>query len=294
MKSKNGILGTLIIRDSSALINPNTLVSITEVKPVNLSELEEKEKLELAFQYQYFIRSLTFPIQIVLRFVNKDCEKFLYRKRMADVEELIKKAYKKNSKDVIAESDEFKKWLKPFLESKVRPMILCYIVIPVLSQNNLASNEMAYIEALQLLNQRTEMCISRLSSIKFRKKIKSNVNRSDWEEHQFERVQEKKALTALKMFRHNSSYYSHNNFKIVNNGKKKVSEYIKSNFFDELSEDQEISLELNRLDDERISNLFDSYCKDFVVLKANGHIRYFSVKDLFSVMINKNAEVVLE
>ena len=93
MKSKNGILGTLIVRDSSALINPNTLVSITEVKPVNLSELEEKEKLELAFQYQYFIRSLTFPIQIVLRFVNKDCEKFLYRKRMADVEELIKKAY---------------------------------------------------------------------------------------------------------------------------------------------------------------------------------------------------------
>ena len=87
MKSKNGILGKLIVRDSSALINPNTIVSITEVRPVNLSELEEKEKLELTFQYQYFIRSLIFPIQIVLRFVNKDCEKFLYRKRMADVEE---------------------------------------------------------------------------------------------------------------------------------------------------------------------------------------------------------------
>ncbi len=200
-KSKNIFLEKAIVKDNAALINPNTLISITEVEPINLSELEQNQRLELAFQYQYFLRSLTFPVQIVLRFVNKDCEKFLYRKRMADVEETIKSAYKKNYKEVLAESDDFKNWLKCFLELSVRPMLLCYFVVPVYSDNNLIKNEADYVQALQLLNQRTDDCISRLSSIKFKKVIKPNVKRSEWEEEQLEKIQEKKALIALRMFK---------------------------------------------------------------------------------------------
>lgn len=284
-KNKNIFLEKAIIKDNAALIDQNTLVSITEVKPINLLELEPDEKLELIFQYQYFLRFLAFPIQIVLRLVNKNCEKVLYRKRMADVEETIKRIYNKNYKDVLAESDEFRNWLKYFLELSIRPMLLCYFVVPVYSGISLIKNETAYVEALQLLNQRTDDCISRLSSIKFKKKVKSNVKRSEWEEEQLERIQEKKALIALRMFKKKNEYYSLSNFKVVNGGERKVSNYIKNNFFDELIHEKEISLKVTRLDDDRISNLFDSYSKDFIVLNAEGYHKYLSVKDLFSLWI---------
>lgn len=284
-KNKNRFFEKAVVKDNAALIDPNTMVSITEVKPINLLDLEPDEKLELTFQYQYFLRSLTFPIQIVLRLVNKDCEKFLYRKRMANVEETIKRIYKKNYKDVLAESDEFKNWLKYFLELLVRPMLLCYFVVPVYSDSNLMKNETVYVEALQLLNQRTEHCISRLSSIKCRKKIKPNLKRSDWEKEQAEKIQEKKALIALKMFKKKNNYYSLNDSKAVKNGKQKVNNYIKNNFFDEIVNEKEISLELTRLDDGRISALFDSYSKDFVVLNTEGFHKYLSMKDLFNLWI---------
>jgi len=283
MNSKNILLENVIIKDNAALIGKNALISITEVKPVNLSDLEPDEKLKLFFQYRYFLRSLSFPVQIVLRFANKDCDKFLYRKRMANVEETIKTAYKKNYKDVIAESDEFKKWLKCFLELSVRPMLLCYIVIPVHADNNLIKNETAYAEALQLLNQRTSDCISRLSSIKFRKKIKSNAKRSEWEEEQLQKINEKKALIALKMFRKKDKYYSFINLKVINDGKRKIAKYLKNNSFYEIINEKEIGLELARLDDSRISNLFDSYSKDFIVLNTDGYNKYLSAKDLFSL-----------
>ena len=285
MNNKNIFLQKATIKDGSALIDKHTLVSITEVKPINLLEVEQREKLEIAFQYQYFLRSLTHPIQIVLRFVNKDSDKFLYRKRMANVEEAVKNIYKKNYKDVLAESDEFKKWLKCFLELSIRPMLLCYFIVSVKSDSDLIKNHVAYVEALQLLNQRTADCISRLSSIKFRKKTKADLKRSGWEEERFKKIQEKKVLIALKMFKKKNKYYSLDNFKPVNNGKRKVSEYIKSNFFDEIIDEKEISLQLTRLDDERISNLFESYCKDFVVLSSEGCHKYLSVNELFNLWV---------
>ncbi|MEA2037413.1 MAG: hypothetical protein U9O94_07930 [Nanoarchaeota archaeon] len=282
---KNIFLQDPIVKDNAAIINPNTLVSITEVKPINLLELGKDEKLDLSFQYQYFLRSLAFPVQIVLRFVNKDIEKLLYRKRMANVEESIKEIYKKNYKDVLADCDEFRKWLRLFLELTVRPMLLCYFVVPVYSNTNLAKNDVGYVQALQLLNQRTKECISRLSSIKFRKKIKPNVKRSEWEDEYLKNIQEKNALIALKIYKKNSRYYSLNNFREVENAKRKVRDYIKKNFFDEIIDEKEISLELERLDDERISNLFDSYSRDFVVLNTEGHHKYLSVKDLFEIWV---------
>lgn len=283
MRQKNIFFENSVVKDNAALIGKNTLISIAEVRPINLSELEADEKLNLFFQYQYFIRSLKFPVQIVLRFVNRDCDKFLYRKRMANVEETIKTIYKKNYKDVIAESDEFKRWLKCFLELSVRPMLLCYFVIPVYADNNLIKNETAYIESLQLLNQRTDDCISKLSSIKFKKKIKSNTKRSEWEQEQLENINEKKALIALKMFRKKENYYSFNNFRAVNDGKRKIDKYIKNNSFYEITDEKEINLELTRLDESKISNLFDSYSKDFIVLNTEGYNQYLSVKELFSL-----------
>lgn len=285
MNNKNIFLGNAIVKDNAALIGKNALISITEVKPINLSELEPDERLNLFFQYRYFLRSLSFPVQIVLRFVNKDCDKFLYRKRMANVEEAIKITCRKNYKDVIAESDEFKEWLKCFLELSVRPMFLCYFVIPVYADNNLMKNETAYVEALQLLNQRTCDCILRLSSIKFKKKIRSNVKISGWEEEQLEKIHEEKALIALKMFKKKDNYYSLNNFEVVNDGKRKVSKYINNNSFYEVIGQKEINLELTRLDDCRISNLFDSYTKDFIVLNTERHNKYLSVKELFDLWV---------
>ena len=196
MKSKNIFLGRIIVRDSASLIDRRILTSILQVKPINLTELQDNEKSELTNQYRYFLRSLAYSIQIVLRFTNRDSEKFLYRKRMADVEETIKKIYKNNFKEVLVESDSFKNWLKLFLEMSTRPILLCYIVIPVIANIDLTRSEIAYIEALQLLNQRTTDCISRLSLIKAGKKTKNNAKRSEWEEHEFRKIQEKKAMIA--------------------------------------------------------------------------------------------------
>ena len=290
MKYKNLFLGRAIVRDNAALIGKKTLVSIIEIMPVSMSDLEENEKQELALQYQYFLRSLAYSIQIVLRFVNKDSEKYLHRKRLADVEESIKKIYKKNFKEVLAENDSFKEWLKHFIELNVRPMLLCYVVIPVMSETNLARNEIAYIEALQLLNQRTSDCISKLSLIKARKKIKPNGARCEWEEQQLGKIQEKKALIALRMFSQNGAYYSFDTLIPVKNGKNKVNDYAKNNFYDEIIAEREILLQLKRLDDIQISNLFDSYCKDFVVLNANGQRKYVTMKDLFGIRANHEKE----
>ncbi len=284
MKTSNLFLGKIIVMDSAALIDKMILASILQIKPLNLTDLQEIEKTELFNQYRYFLRSLTFPIQIVLRFANKDSDKSLYRKRMAEVEEIIKKTYKNNFKELLVESDSFKNWLKLFLEMQARPMLLCYVVIPVIAGINLLKNEVAYVEALQLLNQRTNFCISRLSAIKVRNHIRNNSKRSEWEEHEFEKIQEKKAMIALGMFKRNSNYYSLNKLEIMHNGQRKVSDYIKNNFYDEMRNEKETYLEVKRLDDNEILNLFDSYCRDFVALGIGQTYEYLSMRDLFTLM----------
>ncbi len=283
----NILLEKASIKDNAALLDSHTIISISEVLPINLSELEPDEKIQLRFQYQYFIRSLNFPVQIVLRFLNRDCEKYLHRKRMANVEKTIKNNYKKNYNDVLAESDEFKKWLKLFLELKVRPVLLCYFVVPVHSDTDLIKNPEAYVEALQLLNQRTNDCISRLSSIKFRARIRPKEKRSEWEKEQTKKILERKALIALQLFRKNRGYYSLNNFNSVKNAQYKIRDYIKKNFFDEILAEKKLSLQIERLDDSRISNLFDSYCEDFVVLNKSRLHKYYSLRELFNIWVKK-------
>jgi len=281
----NLFLEKAIIRDNAALIDSQTLISIAEVKPIGISDLEPTEKLELCFQYQYFLRSLTFPIQVVLRLLNKDCEKYLYRKRMADVEETIKTSYKRNYKDVLSESEEFKTWLKHFLEMNARPALLCYLVVAVHSSTDLAKNRAAYAWALQLLDQRMAHCISRLSSIKFKKKTKANTSRSNWEKEEEEKIQEKKAMIAFGMFKKSSGYYSLNDFGNIKNGKQRIRDFIKNNFFEEIIAEKELSLQVERLSEKRMSNLFDSYCKDFVLLNKNGLYKYYSLRDLFDMWV---------
>lgn len=289
MKTSNLFLGAITVQDSAALIGKRKLVSILQVRPINLTELQDNERSELTNQYRYFLRSLTFPIQIVLRFANKDSDKSLYRKRMADVEEIIKKAYKKNSKEVLVESDAFKNWLKLYLEMHVRPMLLCYMVIPVNSETDLSKNKIAYVEALQLLNQRTNDCISRLSSVRIKKRLNNNSSRSEWEENHLKTIQEKKAMIALNMFKRKANYYSLDNSAIINNGQRKINDFIKSNFYDQIIAESEISLDIKRLDDNEIIDLFDSYCKDFIALNKAHACEYLSMKELFSLM-NKPME----
>lgn len=284
MTTKNIFLGKINVRDSAVLIDSRILASILQVKPINLTTLDESERLELTNQYRYFLRSLAFPMQIILRLENKDSEKFLYRKRMADVEEIIKKTCKRNFKEVLAESDSFKNWLKPFLEMNARPMLLCYIVIPVIAGINLAKNEVAYVEALQLLNQRTSDCISRLSSIKIRKKINPNTKRCEWEQYQFQKFQEKKAMIALNMLKRNGTYHSLSTFNSVTNGQKIISDYMRDNFYDDIIAEKEIMLEVRRLNDDEILNLFDSYCKDHITLSNGQNCEHIFIKDLFNLM----------
>jgi len=57
MKNKNIFLEKAIIKDNAVLINPTTLISITEVKPINLldlvvDELKKRNLLERACQMQ--------------------------------------------------------------------------------------------------------------------------------------------------------------------------------------------------------------------------------------------------
>ena len=279
----NIFLKKLAVRDNAVLLDANTLVSITEIESINLLELEQDEKLKIFFQYRYFIRSLNFPVQITLRFVNKDTEKALYRKRMANVEEAIKENCKHNLKDILAECDEFKDWLRHFLEMLVRPMLLCYFVVSVQSSTNLHKNQEAYVEALQLLNQRTAHCISRLSSIRFKKRFKLNEKRSEWEKEQLEKIQEKKSLIALKIFKRKENYYSLDSFKADLKAQKKIADYTKHNFFEQIFDEKEEALEVKRLDDSQITNLIDSYSKDFVVLNEGDRHKYISMRDLFDL-----------
>lgn len=285
MKFKNIFLGKVDIRNNAVLIDKNTLISIIDITPVNLSELSENSKQQLILEYQYFLRSLIYPIHIILRFVNKDSQKLLYRKRMVTFENEIKKTYKKNTKDIIAECDEFKKWLKYFLDLRVRPKLISYLVIPVITETNLIKNETAYIEAIQLLNQRTNQCISRLSSINLTKKPRNHSKRCEWEEKQLTKIQEKYALLELGMFKKKDNYYFLSNLKLIPNGKRKISDYLKRNSYDAIIEDKSTSLKLSRLDDERIVNLIESYTKDFIVLNKDGFNKYIFVKDLFQMSL---------
>jgi hypothetical protein len=273
------------IQNKSALLGTNTLISIIEVKPINISELSQSSKTELLLQYQYFLRSLLFPIQIVLRFVNIDSDKFLYRKRMANTEQAIKSLFKIDPKNIIAEADEFKKWLKCYLEQNIRPDLLCYLVIPISANNNLQKNNSAYAEAMQLLNSRTKDCIKRLSAIRIRKVLKPTKTINQWEKAKLADIQVKKAMLGLRIFQKGKKYYSMDNLRPINNAKLKIKTYIKKYSFDELITEKESFLELRRLDDEQIENLFASYNKDTIAVSSGNLKKYTSVDELFLLWI---------
>lgn len=291
MRNYNALLGKIIVNNSAALIGKRYLISVLQVKPINIVDLQENEKIELTHQYRYFLRSLMYPLQIVLRLSNKESEKYLYRKRMADVEDIIKKVHKSNFKEILIESDAFKNWLKIFLETNVRPILLCYIVIPVITDIDLERNEIAYVDALQLLNKRTNDCISRLSEIKIKKKLSNNTKRCEWESEKLEKIQERKATIALGMFRRNETYYSISNLNAVNNGQRRVSDYIKNNFYDELLYEKELGLGIKRLNDNEVLNIFQSYCRDYILLNRGINFDYVSLKDIFALMNKSEMEM---
>ena len=92
------------------------------------------------------------------------------------------------------------------------------------------------------------------------------------------------------MFKRNKNYYSSSDFSAINNGQKRISDYAKTNFYDEILAEREIRLDIKRLNDNEILNLFDSYCKDYILLGAGQNHSHLSMKELFTLM-NKPAEM---
>lgn len=107
---------------------------------------------------------------------------------------------------------------------------------------------------------------------------------------EFQKIQEKKALIALGLFKRNGSYYFLGNINRVSNGQRMVDDYIKDNFYDEIIYEKDLALEIKRLNDNEILNLFDSYCKDYIVLNTEQNEQYLYLRDLFSIM-NKPMEM---
>ncbi|MFH1849361.1 MAG: hypothetical protein ABH879_04185 [archaeon] len=273
----------LTINNDAALINSSILISIIEIQPINLSKLAGGAKTELIHQYRYFLRSLLYPIQIVLRFVNIDAPKFLHRKHMARTEHEIKSLA--DTKNIIAEAEEFKTWLKYYLEQNIRPNLVCYLVIPVSASNNLLKNETAYTEALQLLSKRTDDCITRLSSINVKQELKPVKTKHPWETTVLADIQEKKAMLGLRLYKQGTKVYSLDSLQPVPNAKARIKDYIKKHTFDELVSVKQQHLVLKRLNDAQIKNLFESYQKDTIALFRGDGWNYLSITELFTLWL---------
>ncbi|MBI2138794.1 hypothetical protein HYU13_04345 [Candidatus Woesearchaeota archaeon] len=276
------------ISDDSILVNAKTLVAILQVTPVNVSELDSAERENLSFQYRYFLRSLAFPIQISLRFANIDALKAA-KKRLAKAEEAIRKSAK-SQKEALQELDAFREWLKVFIECKLRPMLFCYIAIAVTSETDLKKSHIAYVTALQLLNQRVVHCINRLSSIVLKKKHPITPTESSWESSLSQGISKKKAMLFLKVYNDGRKWKSLDTGKTVRNCKRKLAEASKKGFIGGTEETEDIQqLRVWRLSDSQLKELLGSWSDDFISANISGSIRNLLLKD--QLMLWKKGEL---
>jgi hypothetical protein len=98
-------------------------------------------------------------------------------------------------------------------------------------------------------------------------------------------------MIALGMFKRNETYYSISSLTAVNNGQKRVDDYAKNNFYDEILSEKEIGIDIRRLNDNEVLNLFQSYCRDYILLGRGINLDYISLKDLFALMNKSEMEV---
>lgn len=156
-----GHLGIRQIKDSSFVMEDDSAHAILDVEPIDFFSMNQGKQNAIVSQYQDFLKSLNFDIEIVMRTLNDDAE---HRAELllSQIEFNIKK---KKSEKLMNQFEAFSEQFAKTIKKKCELTRKCYIVINFnLHKGDMSSNYYWKL-ALEILKSRVSHVKKNLSSI---------------------------------------------------------------------------------------------------------------------------------
>lgn len=154
--SHQNYLSVTEIRDGSVILQDGSVYCVLNVKPINMKKLKPEKKLVVVSHYRNWLRSLTYPVQIVAKTINGDIKEQINIFK-STTEHSIKQ--KPNYKNTLRAFREFSDWLTSYVQKQCITNRLFYIVIshnPVYSKDSEIKKRIYYKKSLKILEKRVK------------------------------------------------------------------------------------------------------------------------------------------
>ena len=174
------------IRDNSAILNDHSILCIHKIAPINFKKISKTKKDKITKEYNNWLESLDFPVQIIGRNVNYNMEK-ITEILLNNLEIELKK--KEEVREYLKHYENFRDWLRKFIKNNNKTKRVYYLVIPFIDTTSASlinpfkykkQSEEIFQRKLTLLNKRANNCITLLE--------KTGVKTSRLENHQIKNL----------------------------------------------------------------------------------------------------------
>jgi hypothetical protein len=115
--------------DGCVLLDDNSLVAVLEILPIDFDKFSKRKQDDVLKEYKEWIKSLDYPVQVVVRNTNVDLSKQVDL-ILENTEREIKK--KEDMREMLKLFDNFKEWLLKYIAKEKKVYRLYYLVIPLI------------------------------------------------------------------------------------------------------------------------------------------------------------------
>ncbi len=115
------------VKDDMVFMKNGTARAVVQVMPLNFGIKSEAEKEAIIENYQAFLNSLTFPVQVLMRTVNLNLDDY-----MECLQESVDKTVeKKGNKELLPLFKDYRDFMEKFIRENAIQDRLFYIIVPI-------------------------------------------------------------------------------------------------------------------------------------------------------------------
>lgn len=119
------------VKNNMLFLKDGTARALVQVKPINFGIKSQTEQEAIIQNFQMFLNSLTFPLQILMRTVNLDLDDYLL-----NLDNTVSKSIEKSGNKSLSNLFiDYKHFMEKFIEENAIQDRLFYLVVPIAIEN---------------------------------------------------------------------------------------------------------------------------------------------------------------
>ena len=122
-------VGIKEIQDKCIFLDDNSLVAVLEIFPIDFDNFSSAKQQKIQKNYNDWIESLSYPVQVVVRNTNVDLDKQV-NLILENVGREIKE--RQDMREMLKLFDSFRAWLLDYIKKENKIYRMYYLIIPII------------------------------------------------------------------------------------------------------------------------------------------------------------------